>query len=88
MQVMPKILGQDGKGDNAIAYLYYFTINTDFYITEKYIEDGITQAFRQVSFVSDYPEIGYISIEEAIKAGAEIDLHFESKTLGEIKQGL
>ena len=85
---MPKILEQDGKGDNAIAYLHYFTANTDFYITEKDIEDEITQAFRLVSFVSDYPEIGYISIEEVIKAGAEIDLHFEPKTLGEIKQGL
>ena len=88
MQVMPKILEQDGKGDNAIAYLHYFTANTDFYITEKDIEDEITQAFGLVSFVSDYPEIGYISIEEVIKAGAEIDLHFEPKTLGEIKQGL
>ena len=66
----------------------YFTANTDFYITEKDIEDGITQAFGLVSFVSDYTEIGYISIEEVIKAGAEIDLHFEPKTLGEIKQGL
>ncbi|WP_112077205.1 hypothetical protein [Haemophilus influenzae] len=88
MQVMPKILEQDGKGDNAIAYLHYFTANTDFYITEKDIEDEITQAFGLVSFVSDYPEIGYISIEEVIKAEAEIDLHFEPKTLGEIKQGL
>lgn len=35
MQIMPKILEQDGKGDNAIAYLHYFTANTDFYITEK-----------------------------------------------------
>ncbi|HHR6241153.1 TPA: hypothetical protein ACS71E_003804 [Providencia alcalifaciens] len=88
MQVMPKILEQEGKGDNAIAYLHYFTANADFYITEKDIEDGITQAFGLVSFVSDYPEIGYISIDEVIKAGAEIDLHFEPKTLGEIKQGL
>ena len=25
VEVMPKILEQDGKGDNAIAYLHYFT---------------------------------------------------------------
>lgn len=87
MQVMPKMLEQDGKGDDAIAYLHYFTANTDFYITEKDIKDGIKQAFGLVS-LSDCPEIGYISIEEVIKAGAEIDLHFEPKTLGEIKQGL
>lgn len=88
MQVMPKMLEQDGKGDDAIAYLHYFTANTDFYITEKDIKDGITQAFGLVSLVSDCPKIEYISIEEVIKAGAEIDLHFEPKTLGEIKQGL
>lgn len=32
-----------------------------------------------------YPEIGYISIAELVKNGAEIDLHFDPKTLGEIK---
>lgn len=85
VEVMPKILEQDGKGDNAIAYLHYFTANADFYITEKDIEDGITQAFGLVSFVGDYLEKGYISIEEIIQAGAEIDLYFEPKTLGEIK---
>lgn len=85
VEVMPKTLEQDGKGDNAIAYFHYFTANTDFYITEKDVEDGITQAFGLVSFVGDYPEVGYISIEEVIRAGVEIDLYFEPKTLGEIK---
>lgn len=85
VEVMPKILEQDGKGDNAIAYLHYFTANADFYITEKDIEDGITQAFGLVAFVCDYPEMGYISIEEVIRAGAEVDLYFEPKTLGEVR---
>lgn len=85
VEVMPKILEQDGKGNNAIAYLHYFTANADFYITEKDIEDGITQAFGLVAFVCDYPEMGYISIEEVIRAGAEVDLYFESKTLGEVR---
>ena len=85
VEVMPKILEQDGKGDNTIAYLHYFTANADFYITEKDIEDGITQVFGLVAFVCDYPEMGYISIEEVIRAGAEVDLYFEPKTLGEVR---
>lgn len=83
--VMPKMLEQDGKGDNAIAYLHYFTANSDFYITEKEVIEGITQAFGLASvYPSDY-ELGYISIAELVQAGAEIDLHFTPKTLGEIK---
>lgn len=33
--VMPKMLEQDGKGDNAIAYLHYFTANSDFISLKK-----------------------------------------------------
>lgn len=81
----PKTYEQDGKGDQAIAYLHYFTSNGDFYITEKDIDDGVTQAFGLASIGDSYPELGYISITELVKNGAEIDLHFEPKTLGEIK---
>jgi hypothetical protein len=30
-------------------------------------------------------ELGYISISELVQCGAELDLHFEPATLGEIK---
>ena len=83
--VMPKMLEQDGKGDNAIAYLHYFTANSDFYITEKEVYAGATQAFGLVSLFSSDFELGYISIAELVQAGAEIDLHFTPKKLGEIK---
>ncbi len=85
IEVMPKTYEQDGKGDQAIAYLHYFTSNGDFYITEKDIDDGVTQAFGLASIGDSYPELGYISITELVKNGAEIDLHFEPKTLSEIK---
>ena len=85
IEVMPKTYEQDGKGDKAIAYLHYFTSNGDFYITEKDIDNGVTQAFGLASIGDSYPELGYISITELVKNGAEIDLHFEPKTLSEIK---
>lgn len=65
--------------------MHYFTSNGDFYITEKDIDDGVTQAFGLASIGDSYPELGYISITELVKNGAEIDLHFEPKTLSEIK---
>ena len=81
--VMPKMLEQDGKGENAIAYLHYFTSNCDFYITEKEVGEEGTLAFGLVS--SSDCELGYISIAELVHVGAEIDLHFTPKRLGEIK---
>lgn len=88
IEVMPKTYEQDGKEDQATAYLHYFTSNGDFYITEKDIDDGVTQVFGLSSIGDFYPELGYISITELVKNGAEIDLHFEPKTLSEIKAGL
>lgn len=85
IEVMPKTYEQEGKGDQAIAYLHYYTSNGDFYITEKDIDDGVTQAFGLASIGDSYPEFGYISISDLVKNGAEIDLHFEPKTLSKIK---
>ena len=83
--VMPKMLEQDEKGDNAIAYLHYFTANSDFYITEKEVSKGIARAFGLASLSSYDYELGYFSIAELVQSGAEIDLHFTPKKLGEIK---
>ncbi len=33
----------------------------------------------------DCPELGYISIVEILSVGAELDLHFNVRTLGEVK---
>ncbi|MDH2999654.1 hypothetical protein A1D23_06045 [Chelonobacter oris] len=72
IEVMPKTYEQDGKGDKAIAYLHYFTSNGDFYITEKDIDNGVTQAFGLASIGDCYPEIGYISIAELVKMGLKL----------------
>jgi hypothetical protein len=83
---MPKTYEQDGKGDQAIAYLHYFRGSGDWYITEKDMEDGVTQAFG-LADLGQGGELGYISITELVKAGVELDLHFEPKTLAAIKGG-
>jgi hypothetical protein len=81
---MPQLYEQDGKGDNAIAYLHYFNSSWDWYITEKDAEQkqgfGLVKGFET--------ELGYIDLVEITKAGAELDLYFEPTTLGEIRERL
>jgi hypothetical protein len=90
---MPETYEQDGKGDDAIAYLHYFTSGTDFYITEKDAGcdadgpgDFQRQAFGRADLYGDGGELGYISILEILSAGAELDLYFKPKTLREIER--
>lgn len=84
---MPKTYEQDGKGLKAIAYLHYFTGNADWYITEKDMSDpdepGQLQAFGLAN-LGYGGELGYISIVELLKRGAELDYHFEPCPLDEI----
>jgi hypothetical protein len=81
---MPKIYEQDGKGNEAIAYLHYFNSSWDWYITEK--DAAQKQGFGLVRGFET--ELGYIDFVEITKAGAELDLHFEPTTLGEIRERL
>ena len=80
---MPRGYEQDGKGDSAIAYLHYFTGSCDWYITERDTTDEQHQAFG-LADLGYGPELGYISVQELIENGAELDLYFEPKPLKEI----
>lgn len=84
---MPKTYEQDGKGDQAVAYLHYFFRGSDWYITEKDMEDGVTQAYGYavINGDDDMAECGYINIAEIVSVGAELDLFFTPQTLAEIK---
>ena len=85
---MPKTYEQDGKGDEAIAYLHYFNAGQDWYITEKDTETPEESGQHQAFGLADLGyggELGYISIVELVKAGVELDLYFKPKTLAEIK---
>ncbi len=93
---MPNTYGQDGKGDDAVVYLHYFKGGSDWYVTEKdagSADDELpgqqTQAFGYTVLNGDKQnaELGYINLDEITSAGAELDLYWKPKTLGEIKAG-
>lgn len=83
VNTMPKTYEQDGKGDQATAYLHYFHGGSDWYITEKDVDGGVKQAFGYtiLNGDEDMAELGYISIEELTQCGVELDLHFTPCTL-------
>jgi hypothetical protein len=78
---------QDGKGDEAIAFLHYFNGGSDWYITEKDVSGGVHQAFGYVVLNGDLEnaELGYISIRELVQNRVELDLHFSPVTLECVK---
>lgn len=86
---MPKTYEPDGLGLQAIVHLHYFLGGSDWYITEKDIEGGVQQAFGYAVLNGDEEcaELGYISIEEITRYGAELNLHFKPCTLAAIKAG-
>jgi len=81
---MPGVRGQDGKGEEAIVYLHYFKGGADWYITEK-DEGRQIQAFGLADLFQDGGELGYISIEELLANGVELDYHWEPRTLAEAR---
>lgn len=88
IDTMPETYEQDVKGDRAIAYLHYFSGANDWYITEKDIEGGVTQAFGYavVNGVQyPYSKFCYVSITEITRCGTDLDLHFTPCPLAEIK---
>lgn len=86
IKAMPKTMEQDGKGDNAIVYLHYFTSSADWFIYEKDMETEQHQAFGLADLFGDGGELGYISIIELLNNGAELDFHWKPRTLGEARK--
>jgi hypothetical protein len=76
---MPKTYETDGQGDEAIAHLHYFTAGFDWYITERDMEEEQLQAFGLACMFEK--ELGYISIVELLRNGAELDLYFVPKAI-------
>jgi hypothetical protein len=86
---MPKTYEQDGKGDQAIAYLHYFRGSMDWYITEK--DAGSPEDNRQVQAfgLADLGyggELGYISIVELLENQIELDIYFAPTPLENIEK--
>ena len=86
---MPVTYGQDGKGDQAIAYLHYFRGNQDWYITERDMGSEEDKTQSQAFGLADLGyggELGYISIVELVESGIEMDMYFSPKTLAEVRR--
>lgn len=82
---MPKVYGQDGLGEEAVVHLHYFKSGCDWYITERDTSGAQLQAFGLADLFNDGGELGYISIAELIGCGVEFDLHWQPKTLREVR---
>ena len=94
---MPVTYETDGQGDKAKAILHYFTRQSDWWITERDAgspDDEVpgiqSQAFGFACLNGDYEmaELGYISIQELIEHGVELDLYYKPQTIGEIKSAV
>ena len=87
---MPVSYETDSQGMEAVVQLHYFTGSWDWYITEKDVDTdgkGQIQAFGFADSGEGFgPELGYISIKEIIRCGAEMDLHWTPCTLRQIKE--
>lgn len=88
ISAMHQTYEQDGKGDAAVVHLHYFTGGAHWFITEKDRDpdgEGQHQAFGLADPFGDGGELGYISLPEITRCGAELDFHWQPKTLGEVK---
>ena len=83
LETMPKTYEQDGKGDQAVVHLHYFTASCDWWITERDMEGEQHQAFG-LADLGYGAELGYISIAELIANRAELDLHFPPRTIEQL----
>ena len=85
-QAMPKTYETDGQGCAALARLHYFTGGCDWWIVEKDADPdhaGQVQVFG-IADLGMGAELSYISIPELLENGAELDLYFQPKTIGEL----
>lgn len=76
----------DGQGDAADVWLHYFVGGCDWWITEKDIDGGVDQAFGLAKIHET--ELGYISIRELVENGVEVDLHWRTRPLSDVRAGL
>lgn len=85
---MPKTYETDGQGAAAVAGMHYFVGGCDWYIVELDASAGDGNGHAQAFGLANLgygTELGYISIPEILRAGAELDLHWTPRTVGELR---
>lgn len=86
INLMPKTYQSDAQSDGALVSLHYFLGNSDWWIIERDRQEDQEQAFGFVCINGDKQcaELGYISIVELLELGAELDLYWKIKTIGDV----
>lgn len=95
IDAMPQTYETDGLGDEAPATLHYFLGASDWYIVEKDAgspdDDAEDQGKQMQAFGftclngdKQNAELGYISIQELIECGVEIDLYYKPEKIGDV----
>ena len=88
---LPPLYAQDGKGDEAMVWVKFFSIVSShiMYATEF---DGQDRFFGLTAGAGIYSELGYFSLSEmeSIKGmggmpGIERDMYWSPRTLGEVR---
>lgn len=90
---MPATYATESQGEAAVVHLHYFLGGVSAWVTEKdkgRPEQGDIeqrQAFGLITLGGDIDdaEYGYISIQELIESGVELDLYWTPKTLAEVR---
>ncbi len=98
---MPYIYQQDGRGDKATAYLHYFTGSSDWYITEKDVNNPLIAEPEKPVISEQFQASGlaclncditnmklcYIPINELCSIPmVELDFHFTPLSIGKAKE--
>lgn len=81
---IPALYATDGQGEAAVAVLHYFTSQADFYFTELDRESADLPGFG-LAIITD-AELGYTNLTEVLANGGELDLHWTSQTIAEIRE--
>lgn len=90
IELMPKTYQSDSQSDGALVSLHYFTGSSDWWIIERDDMEEQKQAFGFACINGDVccAELGYINIVELLELGAELDLYWKIRTIGDVKGGL
>lgn len=86
---IPAFYAQDGKGDEAVVYLHYFRGAANYWVTEidRNYEPRRIEAFGLANLYggAEDAELGYFDIAKLVRHGFELDLHFEPRTLAQLR---
>jgi len=94
IKTMPKTYETELQGEEAIVTLHYFMGGSDWWIIERDAgaSDDVAQGVQAQAFGftclngdTENSEMGYISIQELIENGVELDLYYTPEKIGDIK---